>query len=509
MNKMMKRLMAILLACAMVVPQSIQATAAEEPKNSTISKPQEIKVVEVQRPYSLKEKKASADYNGDEFELYMEIEERIKEALLKGEEEVEIYDLALHMDDERYEIGYLYAYSPYLMGVTIEGAFSYKDDSTHYAGLIFTNAMSVADTKAYFAYIDKELASIKNVVAEGKDVETKALILHDYIAKTYEYDVEFIYANDKVGDSFTSGGLLKNRIGVCQAYAYLYMYVLNLFDIPCTTVGSEAMNHMWNLVSINGKYYHVDITWDDPTPDLLGCVEHSHFLLSDDEIQNMEKPHYDWKDKGIKCSSPYPSESAYWIKANSAIARNDNIVYMIKERKIVSRNLLTKKESTLYTFSNWRIYGNDVATYSASFAGMELVDNLLYFNTDDKIYRLDTSLAKDNLTCIYELPESTPGYIYGMRIETQEFACMIRKDFNDFVTVQYHDLGLPFLHGDDGDVNSDGITNLKDYMHMKRYVKKQLARRYMAVDSDLTGDSKVNAYDLTILSKMLCEVQDR
>lgn len=506
---MMKRIMAILLACAMVLPQGMQVTAAEEPKKSVISMSQEIEAVEMPRPYSLKEKKASEDYNGDEFELYMEIEERIKEALLEGTTRALFDDLAVRMDDKRYELGNIYAYSPYLMGVADIQAICYSDDSAHYAGLKFTNLMSVAETKAYFAYVDKELASIENVVAEGKDVETKALILHDYIAKTYEYDVEFIYANNKVKDSYTSGGLLKNRIGVCQAYAYLYMYVLNLFDIPCTTVSSEAMNHMWNLIPIDGKYYHVDITWDDPTPDLLGCVEHTYFLLSDQQIQGLKNPHNDWEDKGIKCSVAYPFHKAYWTSANSAIARNGNTVYMIKDQKIVSQNLATKKESTLYTLSDWRVYGREGATYNASFAGMELVDNFLYFNTDDKIYRLDTSLGKNNLTCIYELSKNTPGYIYGMRIETQEFACMIRENLNVSATVQYYDLGLPFLHGDNGDANSDGVTNLKDYMHMKRYVKKQLARRYMAIDSDLTGDSKVNADDLTVLSKMLCEVQDR
>ena len=47
---------------------------------------------------------------------------------------------------------------------------------------------------------------------------------------------------------------------------------------------------MWNLVRINGKWYHVDLVWDDPVypsdqSDRDGVVLHQHFLLSDRAIK--------------------------------------------------------------------------------------------------------------------------------------------------------------------------------------------------------------------------------
>ena len=43
---------------------------------------------------------------------------------------------------------------------------------------------------------------------------------------------------------------------------------------------------MWNIVEIDGKYYHVDVTWDDPTWDVPGLVLHENFLCSTQEIVN-------------------------------------------------------------------------------------------------------------------------------------------------------------------------------------------------------------------------------
>ena len=52
-------------------------------------------------------------------------------------------------------------------------------------------------------------------------------------------------------------------------------------------VASEA--HTWNAVEIDGKWYHLDLTWDDPVtvgvPD-LNLLEHSFFLISTKDLLN-------------------------------------------------------------------------------------------------------------------------------------------------------------------------------------------------------------------------------
>ena len=53
----------------------------------------------------------------------------------------------------------------------------------------------------------------------------------------------------------------------------------------------DTMNHAWNLIVLNGQYYQVDVTWDDPTWDLIGRACHTYMFCSDDAFSG----HSDWK----------------------------------------------------------------------------------------------------------------------------------------------------------------------------------------------------------------------
>lgn len=505
MNKMMKRLMAILLVCAMVLPQGIQVTAAEATPKQAEVKLYKGNLVTATGKHAVKKRAAAKEYDGSIVELYGILEERVKTAMLEGKEEVRIDDLLIRTDSG-YGAEMIDSYSPYLTK-TVE--FQTSQTENYYYSYEFSNTMNRRETEEYFAFVDEEIEKIKDVVEEGKDAETKALILHDYIAKTYAYDEEFIYANANSRQSYSSGGLFINGIGVCQAYAYLYMYIMNMFEIPCMTVSSDEMVHMWNMIQLNGKYYHVDITWDDPTPDMLGYVSHEHFLLSDDEIQGMEKPHHGWDSDGIKCPSAYPAERTYWNGMTTPVLVEDGKRYVAKDMKLVEVDLKNGNERELYSFSGWKVW-NRPGYYPMVFSGMELIDDCLYFNTDEGVYRIDLRQPKADATCVFERPDSVGAYIYGMQIKDGEIWYFVRTGLTmedaPGRTASY-DFGKPkkFERGSTGDVNEDEVTNLKDYMHMKKFEKKAISSKRMADDSDLTGDNKVNVDDLKVLSKMICE----
>ena len=91
--------------------------------------------------------------------------------------------------------------------------------------------------------------------------------MHEYIVLNYDYD--YLLENGDVYSMITEG------IGVCQAYTGLYMLVLRQLGIEVSYSVSYPMNHTWNLVNLDGNWYHVDNTWDDPA--VLGWVYHFTF----------------------------------------------------------------------------------------------------------------------------------------------------------------------------------------------------------------------------------------
>ena len=66
-------------------------------------------------------------------------------------------------------------------------------------------------------------------------------------------------------------GALVNRECVCEGYAKSYKFLLNKAGIDCVIVIGKATNsqgqtenHSWNYVELDGNWYAVDVTWDDP-----------------------------------------------------------------------------------------------------------------------------------------------------------------------------------------------------------------------------------------------------
>jgi hypothetical protein len=65
--------------------------------------------------------------------------------------------------------------------------------------------------------------------------------------------------------AFTAyGGLILGR-AVCEGYSEAFQYLLHQVGVECLIAGGEGNGqpHQWNIVRIDGEYYHVDVTWND------------------------------------------------------------------------------------------------------------------------------------------------------------------------------------------------------------------------------------------------------
>lgn len=116
---------------------------------------------------------------------------------------------------------------------------------------------------------------------EGAEDAVIALLAHDAIVNRCTYSQEGNFE-----ELHSVYGVLCNRVAVCEGYAEAYQLLMDIAGVDCRYVAGKAGEpHAWNLVQIDGAYYHVDTTWDDPVgSDGVQRLLHSYFLLSDAEL---------------------------------------------------------------------------------------------------------------------------------------------------------------------------------------------------------------------------------
>ena len=150
----------------------------------------------------------------------------------------------------------------------------------------------------------------ENIAAILGDAETeynKVKNIHDWIILNYDY----AYSDTYNAKSHSAYGMLTNGRGVCSAYALL-------FDVLCRTAGFQTRIvfsentyavtgstfnvHCWNMVCVDGIWYHVDVTWDDQ-PHLGNGIVYNYFLKSSDYF--LKNSHL-WDDRSEGFGTPYP-----------------------------------------------------------------------------------------------------------------------------------------------------------------------------------------------------------
>lgn len=58
------------------------------------------------------------------------------------------------------------------------------------------------------------------------------------------------------------------------------------YECVCVVGGASGIDHMWNMVKLEGQWYHVDVTWDDPVmSDGSHALKYNYFLISDARIK--------------------------------------------------------------------------------------------------------------------------------------------------------------------------------------------------------------------------------
>ncbi|MCC8043133.1 MAG: hypothetical protein LIO69_06440 [Oscillospiraceae bacterium] len=106
--------------------------------------------------------------------------------------------------------------------------------------------------------------------------------IHDTVIQSCTYSSD----NKRMNTVY---GCLVDEKALCQGYARSFTYLCSEAGINSLVVlGYANESHMWNMVEMDGEWYHIDLTWDDPdrvaNPD---SVRYDYFGLTDERIRQL------------------------------------------------------------------------------------------------------------------------------------------------------------------------------------------------------------------------------
>jgi uncharacterized protein YjdB len=146
--------------------------------------------------------------------------------------------------------------------------------------------------------LKNKITEITSAAEKEKTVYDKEKLIHDYIVKNTSYDTASDGGNEQKMDS-----ALINGKSVCAGYASAFQALCNKVGIE--TIAVTSTSHKWVEVRLGGKWYAVDVTWDDPIGGSIDTVSHQCFNISDAELlkidaaqksQNTHKCNKIWDD---------------------------------------------------------------------------------------------------------------------------------------------------------------------------------------------------------------------
>lgn len=138
--------------------------------------------------------------------------------------------------------------------------------------------------------IDKDIQLLMdNNLNNNMDLREKIKKMHDVIIENTKYDSVMADTNQSKYDSTRINGLLYDHYAICSAYTDTMAVILTKLGVKNFKIASD--DHVWNALYIDGKWYHLDLTWDDPiTTSGRDVLTHKFFIIDDDELSklNME-----------------------------------------------------------------------------------------------------------------------------------------------------------------------------------------------------------------------------
>ncbi|MEK4227939.1 transglutaminase domain-containing protein [Solibacillus sp. FSL H8-0538] len=254
--------------------------------------------------------------------------------------------------------------------------------------------------------VEQAVASIVASVkpATMTDFE-KVKFVNDYIVKNT------VYSEATVTSAHSAFTILQEQKGVCQGYALLALKLLQALGMEALYITGEVYTggHAWNLVKVDGDWYHLDTTWNDPVPDRGQGVRYEYFLANDTQM----KQDHAW----VATDFPKATSNNYgfmhvvqdsYEKGGYVYYSNiqkDNVLYRLNMQTGENVRLTSSRALFITGYGDWLYFSNysngaylakirldgteEQTLYREEVEGLFIEDGVLYFTTSDGLKKME------------------------------------------------------------------------------------------------------------------------
>ncbi|MCR5700654.1 MAG: hypothetical protein K6G76_00735 [Lachnospiraceae bacterium] len=235
--------------------------------------------------YQIKDYKEEMYYDTDNIELYHQ---------LKGA--IDHFWLYYCKDDPLVSGIYMKEYL--LDGITYSPFEKIDRTETKYRIIV---KLKYKYTKEEFDEHIKNMSELASKLKCDNDYESIKTV-HDYLIDNIDYDKEYKNYDDLSG--------IKDGVMVCQGYAMATFNLLTNMGIPVRIISGKSVGndgdvgeHAWNIVNVDGKWYNLDVTWDDAGEN---GINYQYFLKGSNDFPH-HVPDSEYKEIAKQvCETSYP-----------------------------------------------------------------------------------------------------------------------------------------------------------------------------------------------------------
>lgn len=168
----------------------------------------------------------------------------------------------------------------------VANAFSYQLIGSSMTIQLYS-VVSQSQCGAMIQTLNQKVAAVIGAMPSGLSELDRELYLSGYLLNRCTYDTAAV-TDDTRWKAFNAYGALAEGKVVCEGYSRAMQLLSGYAGLSSSLLTGKGNggNHMWNLMKIDGNWYHLDLTWDDNSPEIYNffnvtdaVIEQTHTIF--------------------------------------------------------------------------------------------------------------------------------------------------------------------------------------------------------------------------------------